>query len=114
MWFGPLGIAISGIVTTVISCILNMSPTKKLTGYSWQEQVRDIFPALWMSIVMSIAVFAVGSSFSNLLLKLVIQVLTGGSVYILLATVSKNERLGYLWSIIKGMIKKKKQSNSTN
>lgn len=112
MWFGPLGIAISGIVTTVISCILNMIPSKKLTGYSWQEQVRDVLPALLMSIAMSATVWGIGKLLSNLFLKLIVQLFIGVFVYVLLAIVSKNESFQYLWSTAKGMLKKKKQKGN--
>ena len=56
----PIAIALTGTITGLISCFVNAFPNKKLVGYSYKEQARDILPALIMSLVMMAIVLASG------------------------------------------------------
>ena len=59
MWFGPLVMAYSLLVSCLYSQIINAWPNKKLLDYSYIEQIKDIFPNLLVALIMSICVMSV-------------------------------------------------------
>ena len=59
MWFDPLAIAYSAIVTTFISQIINSWPNKKLLNYSYPEQLKDISKNMFLSVIMGAIVYCV-------------------------------------------------------
>ena len=85
----PIAIAMTAIITTMISFVVNATPNKKLIGYSYFEQVRDLLPSFAASLTMLAAVWLIGFINLPLILKLVVQVLAGIVIYIVLAVVFK-------------------------
>lgn len=83
----PIAIAMTGIVTTVISCFVNASPNKKLIDYSYLQQMKDILPSLLMSIVMCVVVLFWAKVDFGPLITLIIQIITGIVVYLLLSMI---------------------------
>lgn len=80
----PIAIAMTGAITTVISCFVNAAPNKKLVNYSYFEQMRDIAPSLLLSAGMFAVVYAVPYLLElHPLAVLIIQVLVGVTVYVL-------------------------------
>lgn len=78
----PLAIAISGAVGTLISCFVNASPNKKLIGYSYLQQMKDILPSFLLSLFMCGCVLAVGMLQLPNIILLILQVITGIAVYV--------------------------------
>ncbi len=85
----PFIIAMTGMVTTLISCFVNAFPNKKLIGYSYIDQLKDVFPTFLMSAIMFLCVYAVGILKTNMVLTLLIQVITGLVVYLALSVILK-------------------------
>lgn len=83
----PIAIAMTGVFTTFTSCFINAYPNKKLIGYSYTEQMKDLLPSFGLSIFMLCCVLAVELLNLSSFLTLVIQVLTGTAVYISAAAV---------------------------
>lgn len=105
--FGVMAIAYSLLVSTVTSMIINSFPNKRLLDYSFREQMIDIFPALFLSIVMGFLISIVKvfclSSFQTLL----IQILLGIIIYVLGSKFLHLESFEYLIQIGKSFIKSK-------
>ncbi len=87
----PIAIAMTGAITTVISCFVNAFPNKKLIKYSYVEQMKDILPSLILSFIMCGAVLLVGMLDINKFLLLVLQVIVGILVYLLVSVIFKPE-----------------------
>ena len=86
----PLAIALTGTITTVISCFVNAFPNKKLIGYSYFDQMKDILPSLLLSLAMMATVLAVGNFIVFApVFELLIQVITGVAVYLVLSVIFK-------------------------
>ena len=51
MWFGVLAMALSSLVGSLCSQIINSWPNKKLLNYSYLEQIKDILPSLLIALV---------------------------------------------------------------
>lgn len=100
----PIGIALTGTVTTLISCFVNASPNKKLIGYSYFEQMKDILPSLLAALAMCGCVLAVGMLQLPDILLLAIQIVAGVAVYVLLSALLRLEPYRILLRAIrKGM-----------
>lgn len=86
-----LVIAAGSVVSTLLGTFVNASPNKKLLGYSYLEQVRDLLPSLGMTLAMGIAVWVIGllplGNFSLLLCQMVV----GALVYAALSLIFKPE-----------------------
>lgn len=85
----PIAIAMTGVFTTLISCVINAAPNKKLIGYSYFEQMRDLIPSFAAAVVMLIATHSLVLLPFNSLLTLAIQIPTGIIVYLVLSILFK-------------------------
>lgn len=93
------------IVCTVIQVIVNSIPNKRLIGYKYSLQIKDLAPNLSLAIVMCVAVVLIGKITLNSTALLLVQILGGGAVYILLSAVTKNESFQYFLSMFLNIIK---------
>lgn len=107
MWFGVLWIAIVSVITTVMASFINAYPNKKLLGYSYWEQVKDILPAIGVSVLMGIPVYLMNYLPISSVVILVLQILAGMALYIVFSAVFKMDSFLFLWGFIKGLLHKK-------
>ncbi len=103
----PIGIAYGAMSSAVISSFVNASPNKKLMGYSYLEQIKDILPSFLIAIVMGTIVWFMGETDLPLYATMPLQVICGVIIYIGLAKILRFERLDYLIQTIKDFKKKK-------
>lgn len=104
----PIAIAMTGVVTGIIGCFVNAFPNKKLVGYSYVEQIKDILPSFILSVVMLGTVLGVGYLVDlHPVLELIIQVPTGVIVYVLLSLIFRVRPFKMLINNIKGLLKRK-------
>ncbi len=103
----PLAIAMTGVFTTVISFFVNAYPNKKLIGYSYFEQMKDVFPSFVMSVLMAALVLLVGWLLPlPTFVTMLVQILVGIVLYVLLSIVFKVSSFKELFSVIKGFLHK--------
>ena len=82
LWFGPLVMAYSLLGTTILSQIINSWPNKKLLGYSYLDQMKDMIPQIVLSVVMGAVVFFITFLKLNDILMLCVQVPLGVFIYL--------------------------------
>ena len=92
----PLAIVLGQCCTTLLSCFVNASPNKKLLNYGYNEQMHDILPSFGISVAMGAVVYSITFMHINSMLMLALQLLTGVTLYILLAWVFKLECFMYI------------------
>lgn len=89
----PLAIAATGLFTTWIGWFVNSFPNKKLIGYSYKEQILDIFPILFMALGMCGVVLLVGkwchAAGMLTILTMMVQIVVGVVVYVALSLLVK-------------------------
>ena len=100
MWFGVKVMAYSLLFVSVTSQIINTWPNKKLLGYGYLDQLKDIFPGIIMAVVMGIIV-----SFGVYIpvvkgVQLVIQIAVGIAVYILGSKLFRLDSFYYIENIL--------------
>lgn len=106
----PIAIAMTGAITTVTSCFINAYPNKKLIGYSYAEQMKDIMPSFAASVSMFGIVLAVGTMNMPTLMKLVVQVVTGVAAYVAISAVFRLQPFMQLLSMIKTGLSDRKEN----
>lgn len=89
---------------------INAAPNKKLLGYSIFHQWMDVAPSALLSAVMCVAVMGFGAwiPVGSVWLKLVLQIVCGGVVYVALAWACRMESFLYLCNMAKGMMARRR------
>jgi teichuronic acid exporter len=99
------------IVNTLIAYYLNSYWSGRFIGYSFLEQVKDIFPSFLLATGMSVVVFLVGLLIPlQLLPLLIIQLITGATLTIGMCEAFRNKDYVYIKEIIKDKFLKFNQS----
>ena len=99
--YSPYVMAIGTVFSGIISSFINSYPNKKLLNYSYIEQIKDITPSIFISIIMGSVVFLIHLLEYNNILTILLQIIFGGMIYAGLSYVTKNENFMYLLNIVK-------------
>lgn len=78
----PIAIAMTGVFTVFTSCFINAYPNKKLIGYSYAEQMKDLLPTFFVAVLMLACVLGIGVLGLGSLVTLCLQVIVGAVVYV--------------------------------
>lgn len=105
MHFGVMVMAYSLLVTTVTSMIINSWPNRTLLGYSLKEQIVDIFPGVFLALLMGTAISLVRLLALPDIVTLALQIPLGAMIYIGLSNIFKIESFEYLLNIVKSVLK---------
>lgn len=102
----PIAIAMTGVFTTFISCFVNAYPNKKLIGYSYFEQMKDLLPSMAASLLMCGVVLAIGLLELSSIATLLLQIIAGVAVYFAMSAIFRLEP----FKLLLLMLKKKRES----
>ena len=98
--YGPLAIAIGAFIASVISIFINLSPNRKLIGYSYSEQFKDILPTTLITLVTGIAVYPIHFLELTPFITILIIFTLGAIVYILQSKIFKIDSFEYAVKLI--------------
>lgn len=93
--------AYSLLVVSVCSQIINSWPNKKLLGYSYFDQLKDIMPSVLLAVSMGVLVHCVEYLKLPELITIIIQIPVGACVYYLGSKLFKIESFYFLHNLIK-------------
>ena len=110
MWISVEAMAYSLLITSVLSQIINSSPNKKLLGYNYLNQLKDMLPQIGLSLMMGIIVFGITFLDFSPVITLLIQIPLGMTVYIALSKIFHVDSFIYLLSIISQFVGKKRKT----
>lgn len=96
-----LAVAISMAIYNIVGMLINVKPNKKLINYSYKEQFRDIFPALTLSVLMSLCILPIQFLNLNPLVELTLEITCGIILYIGGSCIFRLEPFFYLLEYIK-------------
>lgn len=99
-------IAVGSLISSFVSLACFMGYSNKLISYHFGEQIEDIAPALFSSVVMGGIVYLIGLVNIDKVPLLFLQVVVGGIVYVLLAKLLKIQAFQYLLGSVKKMSKR--------
>lgn len=104
----PIAIAMTGVLTAFTSSFINAYPNKKLIGYSYFEQIRDILPSFCASLVMCAVVLLIGRLPLADAALLLVQVSAGVLIYVGISVVGKMEPFEIILNMLKTKWKQKR------
>lgn len=105
MWFGTMAMAYSLLVSSVCSQIINSWPNRKLLDYGYTEQIKDILPAILLSVAMGVLVWCVSLTGLATIPRLIIQVILGIAIYLLGSMKFRIDSFIYMKEILKAFRK---------
>lgn len=97
----PIAIAMTGALTTISSCFINAYPNKKLIGYSYFEQMRDILPSFAAAIVMCGMVLLVELLSMSTIMTILVQVIVGVVGYVAISAIFRLQPFLQILNVIK-------------
>ena len=102
--FGVLAMAYSLLITSFVSQLINSFPNKKLLGYGYLEQLKDIVPSITLAIVMGLCISTLRLLGLSDFATLIIQIPVGAAIYIGLSMFLHFESFNYLKSTVGAML----------
>lgn len=95
-----IAVAWSGVIFALFNSFINASPNKRLLKYGYIEQINDLMPSLYISIVMGFIVYIISYIHLNLYIQLILQILSGVVIYCYIAYLFKFKAFNYLLTIL--------------
>ena len=92
------------MLTGIISTVINAWPNRKVIGYSYLEQVRDICPAFILAAVSAAVAFPIGLLALPDIATILLQAAAMAACYLGLSKLFKVEALDYLLSTAKEVV----------
>lgn len=112
MWISVEAMALSLIAGSILSQIINSWPNKKLLGYSYLQQLKDLMPSMALTTVMGAVVYCVGFLPIATWLVLAIQILAGVAIYVGGSMLFKLESYQYILNAAKRFLRKKGRNDA--
>ena len=110
MRYGVFAMALGLLSSDLISLIINAWPNQRLLGYPLGRQLRDLFPALALSLAMAACVWPVTLLGLPDIVTLLIQVPLGAGVYVLLSRLFHVESFDYVLSAARNLLRRRKEN----
>lgn len=107
MWFGPMAMAYSMLISSVASQIINSWPNRKLLRYTYAEQIKDVLSSILLAVVMGMAVWCISLTDLPVLFVFMIQVLLGAIIYVAGSAFFRIEAYIYLKKLLGSFVMKK-------
>lgn len=95
------------IVSALICTFINASPNKRVIGYDYLEQVRDICPAFVLAAISAVIAYPLSFVVTSNLLLVAMQLIVMFAAYCLLSKLFHVEEFEYLFNTIKGILSKR-------
>jgi len=109
--WGIIGLVVGQICTSFISFFINAFYTGKLIGYTIPQQIKDVSQAFIITLIMA-SIMSIGWLFEDQYLTLSYQILSGISIYLLLAFATKQEAVMDGILILKELIPLRRWKNA--
>jgi O-antigen/teichoic acid export membrane protein len=100
MKYGVLAIAYAYLAGNFINQYINSYPCKNLIGYSYWEQLKDIFPSTLLAIVMGGIVYLVSFLKLQIYIQIILQIIVGMTVYIAGSIIFHLDSFYYLLNMV--------------
>lgn len=89
--YGPIAIALSAAVTSIVSLIIGAVACEKTIGYTVGAHFKDILPIIMISVLSCGAMYLIGLFSFMPIVTLLLQIISGSLVFILISAVFKLE-----------------------
>jgi O-antigen/teichoic acid export membrane protein len=96
------------IINGIIATFINAAPNKKVIGYSYAEQIRDILPAFGLAAVAAVAAAPLSGLAMGPLAMVLVQCVVFSVVYLAVAAILRVEEFTYLVNTAMGFVRRRK------
>ena len=110
MFISVKAMALSSLVISILSQIINAWPNRNLLGYHYGAQLKDMLPQIALSVLMGVIVFCVQFLKLPSVLILLIQIPIGAFVYIVGSKLVHIDSYEYVLGIAKTYYGKRKKT----
>ena len=93
-----IAMAYSLFITCILGQLINSWPNKKLLGYHYLAQLKDMLPQIILSTIMGVAIYCINFTGLNDLATLALQIIAGAVIYSFLSKLFKIESFTYIWN----------------
>ena len=100
MRYGVYAIALGLLVSSVASQLINSWPNRKMLGYTYPQQLRDMAPAILLSLLMAACVWPIQQLGLSDFVTLLIQIPLGVVIYAGVSAALKLESFRFLLEVI--------------
>ena len=101
MRFGVFAMALGQLCSGVAAQLINAWPNRKLLDYAYLQQLKDIGPAVLLSLGMAAVVFLIRLLGLGDFLTLLLQIPLGVLIYVALSALLKLDSFQYILSIVR-------------
>ncbi len=101
MRMGVMAITLNMAILSLLFTFVNAYPNVKYLGYSFKEQVSDVFPNFFMASLMALIVYLTTKFPFNDVVVLILGIIIGGVVYIGISFLTKNKEFKFTYNLIK-------------
>ncbi|MBR1455579.1 MAG: lipopolysaccharide biosynthesis protein [Oscillospiraceae bacterium] len=101
MRFGVFAMALGQLCSGLAAQLINAWPNRRLLNYAYLQQLRDMAPAVLLSLAMAAVVYAVRFLGLGDLLTLLLQIPLGAAVYIAGSVLLRVDSFQYILSIVR-------------
>ncbi len=101
MRYGVMAISLGLLFSGFASVVINAWPNRKLLDYAYLQQLKDIGPAVLLSLGMAAVVFLIRLLGLGDFLTLLLQIPLGVLVYVALSALLKLDSFQYILSIVR-------------
>lgn len=110
VWISVKAMAYSLLITSIIGQVINAWPNKSLLNYSYLDQLRDIFPSLFLATFMGSSVYSLNFLQIETIPLLCLQIIAGILIYVIGSKLLHIETFDYLITTITTFLKSRKSS----
>lgn len=104
----PIAVAVSSLLLIPVGWFTNAYFNKRLIGYGFVDQVRDVAPSIALSLSMFVVVYLINKAEMGYLVTMCTQIGIGIIFYLTMSIVTKNRNYSKLRGIILNVINSKK------
>lgn len=104
MFFGVYWIAIGSLAACFAAQIINSWPNKRMLGYSYLQQLKDILPTAVLSVIMALSVWSVSLAGLSNWVTLLIQIPLGIFIYVSGAYLMRIDSLDYFSKVFRNFL----------
>lgn len=94
--FGVVMIAFSLVAFYFFSMVVNIAPNRRILGYGYLAQFRDVAVNIFLALLMGLCVFRIGSASWSPWTVLALRIPAGAALYVALAAATGNESFLFL------------------
>lgn len=100
MQISPFAVAISLIITGIISSFINSFPNRSILDYSYKEQLTDLLPPFFLALLMAVFIYSIKLMEITDAATIIVQIVCGAIIYIVGSVISKQKGFFYIKDLL--------------